>query len=87
MNMEKEILTPGQKTVIDGYLQHYEPTDSFDAETCMLFDTRTIIDDLSQMCDFDQNSLADYLASLGYKFHIVSDDGISGWILKEKTNS
>lgn len=85
--MEKEILTPGQKAVIDGYLQRYEPTDSFDAETCMLFDTRTIIDELSLMCDFDQNSLADYLASLGYKFHIVSDDGISGWILKEKTNS
>lgn len=87
MKMEKEILTPGQKAVIDGYLQNYEPSETYDSETCMLIDTRTIIDDLTQMCDFDQNSLADYLATLGYKFYILTEDGISGWILKEKTQS
>ncbi len=87
--MEKEILTVGQKAVIDGYLQRYEPTETYDEETCTIFETTAIIDDLSQMCDFDRNSLADYLASLGYRFHLVTDKdslfyGISGWILKKK---
>ena len=53
----------------------------------MLFDTRTIIDDLSQMCDYDQNTLADYIATLEYRFHFVTSDGISGWIFKVKENS
>ncbi len=82
--MEKEILTPGQKTVIDGYLQRYEPSETYDDETCILTDTQTIISELSPMCDFDLNSLADYIASLGYKFHTEQQDCISGWILKIK---
>ena len=88
--MEKEILTPGQKAVIDGYLMKFEPTNTYDAVTCILIDTRTIIDDISPMCDYNQNTLADYLAAVGYRFHIVpdSDDfmsGISGWIFKVKS--
>lgn len=87
MKMEKEILTPGQKAVIDGFLKKFEPTEIYDPETCMLYDTQTIIDELSPMCDFDKNTLADYLASIGCHYHIIPDDevlaGISGWILKK----
>lgn len=87
--MEKEILTVGQKAVIDGYLQNYEPTETYDEATCTLMDTSTIINELSPMCDFDQNALTDYLASIGYRFNIISDQdsllvGIFGWILKKK---
>ncbi len=90
--MEKEILTPGQKAVIDGYLLQYEPTETYDEETCTLFDTATIINELSSMCEFEQNHLADYLASLGYRFYIITDEdsllvGIFGWILKKKQPS
>ena len=85
--MEKEILTPGQKAVIDGFLKKLEPTDNYNPETCMLYDTQTIVDELSPMCDFDKNILADYLASIGCRYHIIPDDdalaGLSGWILKK----
>lgn len=71
--MENEILTPGQKAVIDGYLQRYEPTETFEEDSCTILETSAIIDEISNMCDFDRNTLADYLASIGYRFHIVSD--------------
>lgn len=86
--MEKEngILTPGQKAVIDGYLKAHKPADSFNVNTCRLYDTQTIIDDLSLMCDFTQNSLSDYLASVGCKFHYDERNGIFGWIFEFTEN-
>ena len=80
--MEKEILTPGQKAVIDGYLEAHKAGDTFDEEDCLLVSTQEIIDRLAQMCDFDLNTLSDYLASVGYKYHYDYFNDIHGWIFK-----
>lgn len=82
MNHENELLTVGQTAVINGWLADYSPAESFDPETCVLFDTISIIKELGNMCDFDLNALSDYLASLSYRYHYVSKDGVGGWIFR-----
>lgn len=82
--MEKEILTPGQKAVIDAYLADSEPSATYEAETCILMDTRSIASFLDPMCSFDENDLADYIASKGYTPYASNIDGNFGWILKMK---
>ena len=84
--MEKEILTPGQKAVIDGYLKDRKPGDSYEQEDCLLVSTQKVIDSLGSMCDFDLNTLTDYLASIGYKYHYDSLNDIHGWIFKFSNN-
>ena len=87
MNMEKEILTPGQKAVIDGYLQAHRPGDTFDEHDCMLVSTKELIDRLSTMCEYDLNTLSDYLASVGYRYHYDYINDIQGWIFDYSANS
>lgn len=82
MNRENEFLTVGQTAVINGWLADYSPAESFDPETCVLSDTISIVNELGNMCNFDLNALSDYLASLGYRYHNISTDGIGGWILR-----
>ncbi|MDE5850869.1 MAG: hypothetical protein K2H38_12070 [Muribaculaceae bacterium] len=84
--MEKEILTPGQKAVIDGYLEAHKPGESFEQNRCLLFSTQEIIDELAPMCDFDLNTLSDYLASIGYRYHYDNNNGIHGWIFSFPDN-
>ena len=81
---ELKELTIGQKAVVDAYLETYEPTDTYDNDTCELVDTDTIIYNLGSMCGFDANMLADYLATIGYRAHFLENDAIHGWILKRK---
>lgn len=84
--MEKEILTPGQKAVIDGFLEAHKPGDTFDKDDCLLFSTQDFIDQLARMCEFDLNTLSDYLASVGYKYYYDNINDISGWIIKYSDN-
>lgn len=79
-------LTAGQKAVVDAYLANYEPSDAYDMETHTLVDTQTMMMEMGTMCSFDENMLCDYLAKRGFHAHFESDDAISGWILKEKTD-
>lgn len=53
--------------------------------SCTIMDTRSIILELNDMCDFDTVFLADYLASLGYKVYTSIENSTIGWILKEKS--
>lgn len=76
-------LTAGQKAVVDAYLAYFEPAETYDANTCVLVDTQTMMLEMGTMCRFDENMLCDYLKSLGYIAHYVKDDALSGWILKE----
>lgn len=77
-------LTLGQRAIVDAYLVNCEPAETYDAETCELRDTDTIIFELGAMCSFDANMLADYLARQGYRPHFIPYDAVYGWILKEK---
>ena len=86
MNMEKEILTPGQKAVIDGFLEAHRPGDSFDEHDCLLVTTQEIIDRLAPMCDYDINTMTDYLASIGYRYHYDYCNDIHGSIFKYSNN-
>jgi len=78
-------LSIGQKAIIDGYLMPFEPSETYEPESCTIMDTESIILELNHMCDFDSVFLADYLASLGFKVYADLDDSTIGWLLKEKT--
>lgn len=81
--MEEKILSAGQKAVIDGFLRNYHPADVYDENSCILFDTQTIIMQLNAMCSFNEDELADYLASRGYITHFIEQDAIYGWVLEK----
>lgn len=78
-----EQLSPGQKAVVDAYLESYEPSDLFDINEHILVDTQQMMLEMGTMCDFDANLLCDYLVEKGYRPHYENDDAISGWILKK----
>lgn len=84
--MENLKLTIGQIEVINGYLAEYEPAEVYDPETCYLYDTDTIIMEVTNMADFDPNELSDYLATIGYRTAFIHKDAVYGWILKKKNN-
>lgn len=77
-------LTPGQKAVVDAYLANFSPAESYNFDRDTLVDTQTMILDMGTMCNFDENMLCDYLASLGFRAHYEKDDALSGWILTPK---
>jgi len=80
----QETLSIGQKAIIDGYLNPFEPAAIYEPNTCVIMDTQSIINELNEMCDFDSVFLADYLATLGYTVYASLEDSTIGWILKEK---
>ena len=75
-------LTAGQKAVVDAYLADYASADTYDPELDTLVDTQTMIMEMGSMCNFDENMLCDYLASLGYRTAFIHKDCICGWILR-----
>ena len=79
-------LTAGQKAVVDAYLANYEPAEAYDYEAHVLIDTQTMILHMGPMCNFDENMLCDYLASLGYRTAFIHKDCICGWVLRKKYN-
>ena len=76
-------LTIGQKAIVDGYLENYEPAETYDHDMHVLIDTQTMIFQMNTMGFFDENMLSDYLAEKGYRAHFEPDDALSGWIMKE----
>lgn len=79
---ETKQLTAGQKAVVDAFLANYEPADVYDSTVHTLIDTQTMILEMQHMCDFDENTLCDYIAEKGYKVHFEITDCIGGWFLK-----
>jgi len=82
---ENNALSIGQRTIVDGYLRPFEPSDSYEPTECTIMDSESIVLELNHMCDLDCTALADYLASLGFKVYADINDSSIGWILKEKT--
>lgn len=80
--MKNDFLTIGQTAIVDGWLRNYEPAETYDAKTCDLVDTDSIIYQLQSMSLFEANALADYIASLGYIFYCDPDDALQGWVMK-----
>lgn len=79
-------LTAGQKAVVDAYLANYAPCDYYDLDAHILVDTQTMMMEMQMMCNFDENMLCDYLVERGFRAHFESDDALSGWIIKEKSD-
>ena len=80
---ELNLLSEGQKAVVDAYLANYEPADTYDHEAHILVDTQTMILHMGTMCRFGENMLCDYLAQKGFRAHYEDKDAICGWIMKE----
>lgn len=76
--------SPGMIAVLNGFLEHYEPADTFDPDDCILMRTYAIIFELQYMYDFSANELADHLATLGYRYHVTGQYDIAGWILRRR---
>ena len=85
--MNENVLSIGQMAIVNGYLANYGPSEAYDPETCVLYDTDIIASEMDGMADFDHNALADHLALLGYRTAFIYRDCISGWILKKKFNN
>lgn len=77
-------MTQGQSTVLNSFLEGFEPSVINIPGECCIFTTAEIVGMLSAMVELDINETAYFLADLGYSYLAAHNgDGLSGWILHD----
>ncbi len=77
-------MSPGQITILDGWISQYTPTETFDPALDHVFTTEQIVADLSDMAEWDTNEVADYIAQAGFRVHPCFIGCPHGWIFRVK---
>ena len=77
-------LTPGMEAVLSAYVADFTPSEVYDDNIDVLEPTEAIINNLSGAVDLEPNTVADFLASRGFRYKVIHSDGVSGWIFRPK---
>ena len=82
--LDECIVKPGMKAAMDGYLADFEPAETYNSETDILWSSEAIVNELEPVYDATINEVSNYMAACGYSYHFIHADRISGWILRKR---